>query len=190
MKQPQNAPKRGREDKFVEIFPDEDAVYKEIIEIDASELVPVVSCPHTVDNVKKARELSDVKINQVFLGSCTNGRIEDLRIAASILKGKKIHPDVRFLVSPASREVMMQALKENLIEIFVESGASIVTCGCGPCVGVHAGVLGDGEVCLTTQNRNFQGRLGNTKGFIYLSSPATAAASALCGFIKDAMEVL
>lgn len=181
---------RGREDKFVEIFPDEDAVYKEIIEIDASELVPVVSCPHTVDNVKKARELSDVKINQVFLGSCTNGRIEDLRIAASILKGKKIHPDVRFLVSPASREVMMQALKENLIEIFVESGASIVTCGCGPCVGVHAGVLGDGEVCLTTQNRNFQGRLGNTKGFIYLSSPATAAASALCGFIKDAREVL
>lgn len=181
---------KGREDKFVEIKADKDAVYERIIKINASELKPTISCPHTVDNTKTVDELKNVKVNQVFIGTCTNGRIEDLRVAAEILKGKKVNPDVRLLVAPASRTVFMQALKEGLIETFVESGASIVTSGCGPCVGVHAGILGDEEVCLATQNRNFQGRMGNTKGFIYLSSPAVAAYSAIKGYIADVREVL
>ena len=181
---------RGRGDKFVEVKPDEDAVYERVIKFDASQLKPTVSCPHTVDNTKTVDELKDVKVNQVFIGTCTNGRIEDLRVAAEILKGKKVNPDVILLVAPASRDVFKQALKEGLIEIFVDSGAAIVTSGCGPCVGVHAGILGDGEVCLATQNRNFQGRMGNTKGFIYLASPAVAAYSAIKGYIADVREVL
>lgn len=181
---------RGRGDKFVEVKPDEDAVYERVIKIDASQLKPTVSCPHTVDNTKTVEELKNVKVNQVFIGTCTNGRIEDLRVAAEILKGKKVNPDVRLLVAPASRDVFKQALKEGLIEILVDSGAAIVTSGCGPCVGVHAGILGDGEVCLATQNRNFQGRMGNTKGFIYLASPAVAAYSAIKGYIADVREVL
>ena len=181
---------RGRGDKFVEVKADEGAVYERVIKIDASQLKPTVSCPHTVDNTKTVDELKDVKVNQVFIGTCTNGRIEDLRIAAEILKGKKVNPDVRLLVAPASRDVFKQALKEGLIEIFVDSGAAIVTSSCGPCVGVHAGILGDGEVCLATQNRNFQGRMGNTKGFIYLASPAVAAYSAIKGYIADVREVL
>lgn len=176
---------RGREDKFVEIRPDADAVYERVIEIDASKIEPTVSCPHTVDNTKPAKDLKDVKLNQVFIGTCTNGRIEDLRIAAEILKDKKVNPDVRLIVVPASKDVYLKALEEGLLKIFVESGASVLAPGCGPCVGVHAGILGDGEVCLATQNRNFQGRMGNTKGFIYLASPATAAVSAINGYITD-----
>jgi len=175
---------RGREDKFIEIKPDEDAQYERIIEIDASKIEPMVSYPHTVDNTKTVKELSDVKIQQVFLGTCTNGRIEDLRLAANILKGKKVHPDVRMLVAPASKDVFLQAIKEGLIETFVEANAAILTSGCGPCVGVHAGTLADGENCLTTQNRNFQGRMGNTLGNIYLASPVTAAYTAINGYIS------
>lgn len=175
----------GREDKFVEIKPDPDAVYERIIEIDASKLKATVSCPHTVDNTKPASELNDVKLNQVFIGTCTNGRIEDLRIAAEILKGKKVNPDVRLIVVPASRNIYLQAMEEGLLKIFIEAGGQVLGPGCGPCVGVHAGILGDGEVCLATQNRNFQGRMGNTKGFIYLASPATAAHSAITGYITD-----
>ena len=176
---------RGREDKFVELRPDSDAVYERIIKINASEVKHTVSCPHTVDNTKTVDELKDIKVNQVFVGTCTNGRIEDLRIVAEILKGKKVHPDVRMLIAPASKDVFKQALKEGLIDIFVDSNAAILTSGCGPCVGVHGGALGDGEVCLATQNRNFQGRMGNTKGFIYLASPYIAAYTALNGHISE-----
>lgn len=181
---------RGRGDRFKFINSDPDAVYERIIEIDVTRLEPTVSCPHTVDNTKPAAQLNEIKVDQVFIGSCTNGRIEDLRIAAGILDNKKINPDVRLLVIPASREVFLQATKEGLIETFIKSGASIMTPGCGPCVGVHAGILGDGEVCLSTQNRNFQGRMGNTNGSIYLSSPATAACSALTGYITDPRRIL
>lgn len=175
---------RGRGDKYIELKPDSDAVYEKIIKIDAGKIKHTVSCPHTVDNVKTVDELNDVKVHQVFIGTCTNGRIEDLRIAAGILKGKKVHPDVRLLIAPASKDVFKQALQEGLIDIFVDSNAAILTSGCGPCVGVHAGTLGDGEVCLATQNRNFQGRMGNTEGFIYLASPYVAAYTALNGYIS------
>ena len=176
---------KGREEKFIEIKPDTDAVYEQVIEIDASKLEPTVSCPHTVDNTKLAKDLKNIKVNQVFIGTCTNGRIEDLRVAAAILKDKKVNEDVRLIVVPASKTVYKQAIEEGLLSILVDAGASILAPGCGPCVGVHAGILGDGEVCIATQNRNFQGRMGNTKGFIYLSSPAVAACSAINGYISD-----
>lgn len=175
---------RGREDKFRQILPDTDADYERIIVIDASKVPHTVSCPHTVDNTKPVEELKDVKVNQVFVGTCTNGRIEDLRVVAGILKGKTVNHDVRMLISPASKDVFKQALKEGLIDIFVDANVAILAPGCGPCVGVHAGILGDGEVCLATQNRNFQGRMGNTKGFIYLASPYVAAHTALNGYIS------
>jgi len=174
---------RGRADKFKEIKMDEDAQYERVIKIDASLIDNMVSCPHTVDNVKKADELNDIKINQVFIGTCTNGRIEDLRIAANVLKGNKVASDVRLIIAPASKDVYLQACKEGLLEIFLEAGANFLPSGCGPCVGVHGGILGDGEVCLATQNRNFQGRMGNVNGFIYLASPYTAAKSAIKGYI-------
>lgn len=176
---------KGREDKFFAVAPDADAVYERVIEIDATALEPTVSCPHTVDNIKLAKDLSDVKVHQVFVGTCTNGRIEDLRIAAGILKGKTVYPDTRLIVVPASKDIYKEAIEEGIISTLVDSGASILAPGCGPCVGVHAGILGDGEVCLATQNRNFQGRMGNTKGFIYLCSPAVAAYSAITGVITS-----
>ena len=174
---------RGREDKFSTLKPDEDAVYERIIKINAQDIPHTVSCPHTVDNTKPVEELKNVKVDQVFVGTCTNGRIEDLRIVAGILKGKRINPDVRMLICPASKDVYLQALDEELITIFVEANATILPPGCGPCVGVHAGTLADSEVCLATQNRNFQGRMGNTNGFIYLASPYVAAHTALKGYI-------
>lgn len=176
---------RGRADKYLQILPDSDAKYEKVIEIDATKIEHTVSCPHTVDNTKLAKELNNVKVNQVYVGTCTNGRIEDMRTVANILKGKKVHPEVRMLICPASREIYKQALKEGLLETFIDSNATILPPGCGPCVGIHAGILADGEVCLSTQNRNFQGRLGNTKGFIYLSSPYVAAYSAINGYISD-----
>lgn len=176
--------KHAREDKFRTLKPDTDAVYERIIKINAEDIKHTVSCPHTVDNTKAVEELDKIKVDQVFIGTCTNGRIEDLRIVAEILKGKKANPDVRLLICPASKEVYLKALDEGLINIFVEANAAILPPGCGPCVGVHAGTLADGEVCLATQNRNFQGRMGNTKGFIYLSSPYVAAYTALRGYIS------
>ena len=174
---------RNRADKFKEIKMDKDAQYERIIKIDASEIEPMVSCPHTVDNTKKASELNDIKVNQVFVGTCTNGRIEDLRVVAEVLKGQKVAPHTRMIIVPASKDIYVQAAKEGLLEIFLEAGANLLPSGCGPCVGVHGGILGDGEVCLATQNRNFQGRMGNVNGFIYLSSPYTAAKSAIKGYI-------
>ena len=174
----------GREDKYRQLLPDSDAEYERVIEINAEDVPYTVSCPHTVDNTKAVNELGQIKVNQVYVGTCTNGRIEDLRIVADVLKDKTVNPDVRMLICPASKDIYLQALKEGLIDIFVKANASILPPGCGPCVGVHAGILGDGEICLTTQNRNFQGRMGNTKGFIYLASPYVAACTALNGYIS------
>ena len=176
---------RGREDMFRVIEPDADAVYERVIDINAEDVERTVSCPHTVDNVKKVSELSDIKVDQVFVGTCTNGRLEDMRTVAGILKGKKVNSDVRMLICPASPDVYKASLREGLIEIFMDAGAVILPPGCGPCVGVHAGTLADGEVCLSTQNRNFQGRMGNTEGNIYLCSPYVAAYSAIKGYICD-----
>ena len=176
---------RGREDKFRQILPDNDANYERIININAQDVPRTVSCPHTVDNTKRVSELNHIKVNQVYVGTCTNGRLEDLRIVANILKGHKVNDDVRMLICPASPDVYKAALKEGLLEIFMDSNAVILPPGCGPCVGVHAGTLGDGEVCLATQNRNFQGRMGNTKGEIYLASPYVAAYTAINGYISE-----
>lgn len=176
---------RGREDKYRQILPDADAIYERVIEIDANDVERTVSCPHTVDNTKTVKELNHIKVNQVYVGTCTNGRLEDMRVVASILKGKKVNKDVRMLICPASPDVYKACLKEGLLEIFMDANAVILPPGCGPCVGVHAGTLGDGEVCLATQNRNFQGRMGNTKGEIYLASPYVAAYTAINGFISE-----
>jgi 3-isopropylmalate/(R)-2-methylmalate dehydratase large subunit len=176
---------QGRGKEYRKITADPDAKYERVIEIDVSKLTPRVAAPHTVDNVKAASEFSNIKVDQVFIGTCTNGRLSDLRIAANILKGKKIAQGLRLIVCPASRKIFLDAIKEGIIDIFVEAGGVIMPPGCAACIGVHGGVLGDGEVCLSTQNRNFLGRMGNPKGFIYLSSPATAAKSAIKGYITD-----
>ena len=163
---------------------DIDSPSLETIDIDVSDLEPQVSCPHNVDNVKPASELSDVEIDQVFIGSCTNGRIEDLRDAAKILKGNKISNNLRMLVIPASRETYMKALDEGLIKIFVEAGALVSAPCCGPCLGGHTGLIGPGEVSLSTSNRNFKGRQGSPEGQVYLSSAKVAAQSAIEGRIS------
>ena len=181
---------RGRGDKFREIESDPDAKFEKVIEIEANQLEPLVAFPHTVDNVKGITDVKDVKIDQVFIGTCTNGRLEDLEVAASILKGRKRHKDTRLIVIPASKEIFLEATRRGLIEIFLEAGAAVESPGCGPCVGIHKGVLADGERVLSTQNRNFLGRMGNPKGFIYLGSPATAAASAIEGKITDPRRYL
>ncbi len=179
----------GRGDKYVPLFPDDDAVYEREVKFDLGKLEPMVSRPHTVDNVARAKDLKGTKIQQVFIGTCTNGRLEDLGVAAGILKGKKAHPDTRLVVAPASRRVFLEAMKKGYIQTLVESGAAIVTTGCAGCLGLHQGVLADGEACLSTANRNFKGRMGNPEAFIYLSSPATAAASAIAGEIVDPREL-
>ncbi len=181
---------RGRGDRWSEIGPDEDAIYERTVKIDAAPLSPTVSFPHTVGNTRAIDEAGDVRVDQVFIGTCTNGRIEDLRIAAKILKGRKRNPSTRLIIVPASTEIYMKALREGLIELFMAAGATVIAPGCGPCVGVHQGILADGEVCLSTQNRNFQGRMGNPNGFIYLASPATAAATAIEGKIADPRKYL
>jgi 3-isopropylmalate/(R)-2-methylmalate dehydratase large subunit len=182
--------KQERGDHYQPISPDADASYVRTINIDASTLEPTLSQPHTVDNTALARELKGVRIHQVLIGTCTNGRIDDLAVAASILKGKKRHPETRLIIAPASRKVLLQAIEAGYIQTLVEVGAIILPPGCGACLGLHQGVLGDGEACLSTANRNFKGRMGNPKGFIYLGSPATAAATAITGEITDPREVL
>ncbi len=175
---------------FAPVTADPDAVCARITEYDVSKLEPQVAKPHTVDNVSPVSEVTGTPIQQGVIGTCTNGRIEDLRIAASILKGRKVCPGVRLIVAPASRQVMLQAIREGLLETFVESGAAVVTPGCGTCVGTHNGVPSDGENVISTANRNFKGRMGNNKAFIYLASPATVAASVLTGAITDPREFI
>ncbi|MGE5554294.1 MAG: 3-isopropylmalate dehydratase large subunit [Betaproteobacteria bacterium] len=165
--------------------PDPDALYVRDEVIDVSDLVPQVAKPHTVDNVAPVTEVAGTPIQQAVLGTCTNGRLEDLRVAASILRGRKVHPGVRLIVAPASRRVYLDALADGTLAALVEAGAAVVTPGCGPCVGTHNGVPSDGENVISTANRNFKGRMGNNKAFIYLASPATVAASALEGCIAD-----
>ncbi len=176
--------------EFEPVKADADAVYAQVLEYDVSSLEPQVAKPHTVDNVAPISAVAGTPIQQGFIGTCTNGRIEDLRIGAEILKGKKIAENTRLIVAPSSRQVMLQALREGLIEIFVESGAAVVTPGCGPCVGTHNGVPSDGENVISTANRNFKGRMGNNKAFVYLGSPATVAASVLTGKLTDPREFI
>lgn len=180
----------GRGEDYRELKADSDADYTRTIELDAGSLEPTVSAPHTVDNTMTAASAAGTRVHQVFIGTCTNGRIEDLRIAADILRGRQRNPGTRLIVTPASRTVYIQAASEGLLADFAEAGALVTGPGCGACVGVHGGILGDGEVCMATQNRNFQGRLGNAEAFIWLGSPATAAAAALAGEIVDPREYL
>ncbi len=171
--------------KFSSVYPDSDAVYEKEIIIDVSRLQPMVSNPHSVDNAVPVDKVEGLRIDQVYIGTCTNGRLEDLEIAAKILKGRKVYKDTKLLVAPASRRVFSEALRKGIIKTLIDSGAIILTCGCGPCVGTHQGIPADGEVVLSTANRNFKGRMGNPKAFIYLASPATAAASAVRGRITN-----
>jgi 3-isopropylmalate/(R)-2-methylmalate dehydratase large subunit len=180
----------GRSQDFRKLSPDPDAIYEKTLVVNAKELKPTIACPHQVDNTKTIDEIGDVKVDQVYLGTSCNGRLEDFQIAARILKGKKIHPKTRMIVTPGSRLVYLETLKDGTMEILIESGALAMTPGCGACVGLHEGVLGDGEVCLATQPRNFKGRMGSPKSFIYLGSPAVAAATAIEGKIADPRKYL
>ena len=165
--------------------PDDDADYEEHFDLDISHLEPQVACPHNPGNVKSISDVGDVKVSQAFLGSCTNGRLEDLEVAAGILKGRHVNPQTRMLVAPASQEVILEATQAGYTEILMEAGAHIMPAGCGPCPGGHMGLLGAGEVCISSTNRNFPGRMGSEKSSVYLASPATVAASAIEGRITD-----
>jgi 3-isopropylmalate/(R)-2-methylmalate dehydratase large subunit len=180
----------GRVEMFTEIKADNNAEYEKEIYYELEDLEPMVSKPHNVDNVASVAEVAGTPVDQVYIGTCTNGRLSDIEIAARILKGKKVKKSVRLIVGPASRKIYIKAMEMGLLRIIVEAGGMILPPGCGPCVGIHQGILADSEVCLSTQNRNFKGRMGNPEAFIYLSSPATAAASALAGCIVDPREYL
>jgi 3-isopropylmalate/(R)-2-methylmalate dehydratase large subunit len=169
----------------MEIFgPDEDAVYDQVIEIDVSTLESQIACPHTVDNIKGISEVKGKQVQQIVIGSCTNGRLDDLAAAAAILKGKKVAIGTRMLVFPASWKIYKQAMAAGYLQTLIEAGAVVCNPGCGPCLGVHQGALGDNEVALATTNRNFKGRMGNPKGEVFLCSPEVAAASAMTGVIS------
>jgi 3-isopropylmalate/(R)-2-methylmalate dehydratase large subunit len=177
---------KARTDKpFNSVKSDPDAAYERVVDVDVTTLEPQVAVPHSVDNVKPVSEVEDVKVDQAFIGSCTNGRLEDLRSAAQILKGKKIDKGIRLIVIPASQEIYLNALNEGLIKTFMDAGATIGNPNCGPCLGGHMGILAEGEACISTSNRNFIGRMGSTKSYVYLASPATVAASAITGKITD-----
>lgn len=167
---------------------DEDAEYSEVIKIDLSKIRPTVSFPHIPDNTRTIDEVGDVKIDQVVIGSCTNGRISDLRAAAKVLKGKKVNKNVRAIIFPATQKIYLEAIREGLIEIFIEAGAAVSTPTCGPCLGGHMGVLAAGERAVSTTNRNFVGRMGHPESEVYLASPAVAAASAITGKISSPEE--
>ena len=170
--------------------PDNDAEYSQIIEYDVSDIEPQVALPHSPANTKPISQVGNIEINQAVIGSCTNGRLEDMRIAAQILKGKKVHPGVRCIIIPGSQQVYLDALIEGLIEIFIKAGAVVSTPTCGPCLGGHMGVLADGERCVSTTNRNFVGRMGSPKSEVYLANPAVAAASAIMGRIAGPEEII
>ncbi|MEW6457450.1 MAG: 3-isopropylmalate dehydratase large subunit [Bacillota bacterium] len=175
---------------FEPAAPDPDAVYERILEFDVSGLEPQVARPHRVDNVAPLSEVIGLPVDEAVLGTCTNGRLEDLRIAAALVRGYRVSPRVRFIVAPASRHVYLQALRDGTLETLVQAGAAVVTPGCGPCVGTHNGVPADGERVISTANRNFKGRMGNRNAEIYLASPAAVAAAALTGEITDPREFL
>lgn len=176
---------RTRTERAYDFVAPRDPHYSRGIVVDVATLEPRIACPPDVDNVRPLREVAGLHIDQIFLGTCTNGRIEDLAIAAEILRGRQIHPDTRMVVVPASREVYLEALRRGYIEIFTEAGALVEAASCGPCIGRHQGVLTAGERALTTMNRNFTGRMGDPNAEIYLGSPATIAASAIAGAIAD-----
>jgi len=169
---------------------DPDANYSEHVDINVGEIVPLVACPSLPENVKPAADLSDVRIDQAVIGSCTNGWLSDLRLAASVIKGKKVHPKVRMIVLPATQQIYMAAMREGLLEIFVEAGAAVSTATCGPCLGGYMGILAKSEVSISTTNRNFVGRMGHPESFVYLSNPAVAAASAIAGHIEHPGNVV
>lgn len=176
--------------KIKNIFADKDAKYEKVLEFDISKLTPQVSSPHSVDSAVSVKELKDVFIQEAFLGTCTNGRLSDLKAASKILKGRKIASGIRLIIAPASKSIYLQALKLGLIDIFIKAGGVVVAPGCGPCVGTHNGVPADGENVISTANRNFKGRMGNPNAFIYLGSPLTVAASAITGRITDPKKYL
>ena len=180
----------GVTDALTPVQPDPDAVYERVVDVDASALEPQIACPHTVDNVKPIGAVEGTKVHQIVIGSCTNGRLDDLEVAAGILRGHKVAEGVRMLVFPASGRIYTQALLKGYLADFVQAGAVVMNPGCGPCLGVHEGALGDGETALSTTNRNFKGRMGNPQSEVYLCSPAVAAASALTGTITDPRHVM
>jgi homoaconitate hydratase family protein len=179
---------RLRNRAYEEIHADVNAVYSKELDLDVSKLEPMVACPHEVENTKPIGEVTGTRIDQVFLGSCANAKYEDLAVAASILKGHRIHPDVRFIITPGSKQIMLEAMQTGVLAILIESGGTLTNPGCGACAG-DGGILADGEVCLSTANRNFLGRMGSNKSSIYLCSPATLAASAIKGVISDPREL-
>ncbi|MBN2199860.1 MAG: 3-isopropylmalate dehydratase large subunit [Candidatus Aminicenantes bacterium] len=182
---------KGRtEENYEEIFSDPDATFEKTLSCDLSALVPQVACPHTVDNVKTVTEIEGTKIHQALIGTCTNGRLEDLEAAGLILRGRRVHKSVRCLVLPASQQVYIEASRRGLLTLFAEAGCLILNPGCGPCLGAHEGLMAAGEVTVSTANRNFRGRMGSRDSEIYLASPATVAASALAGAIADPRKAL
>jgi len=181
---------QGRADHYMPVQPDDGAVYEKTITIKLGELEPMVAKPHTVDNVVPVSAVAGIKVQQVSIGTCTNGRLEDLKIAAKILKGQYRNLKTRLIISPASRDILLAATEAEYIQTFLEAGGIVLPPGCGSCLGLHQGVLGDGESCFSTANRNFKGRMGSPEAFIYLGSPATAAATAIRGEITDPREFL
>jgi 3-isopropylmalate/(R)-2-methylmalate dehydratase large subunit len=175
----------GREEDYKGLTPDNDATYERVFEFDVTTLEPTVAFPHFVDNVKPISSVGEVKVDQVFIGTCTNGRLEDFQIAASILKDRHVSSRTKLILTPSSPKIYMEMARTGILQTFIEAGGVVTGPGCGPCVGVHEGVLADDEVCVSTQNRNFKGRMGNPKSSIYLASPATAAATAITGKITD-----
>jgi len=174
--------------KYEEVHSDPDAAFSREIVVDLEKLEPMVACPHEVENTKAIGDVAGTRIDQVFLGSCANAKYDDLVVAANILQGRKIHPNVRFIITPGSKEIMLEAIKSGVLSTLIESGGTLTNPGCGACAG-DGGILADGEVCLSTANRNFLGRMGSSKAEIYLCSPATMAASAIRGVITDPRDL-